>query len=130
MNNGYYNRRVVITGLGTVNALGNDVDTTWKSLLEGKRVVKQIEYFDTTNFLTKIGAQLTDFDISQYDHLVSKKNARRMDRNSHYAIAATAQALNDANLSIESNQQAESYGNIIGTGIGGLGVIYEANKKI
>lgn len=130
MNNGYYNRRVVITGLGTVNALGNDVNTTWKCLLEGKRVVKQIEYFDTTDFLTKIGAQLTDFDISQYDHLVSKKDARRMDRNSHYAIAATAQALADANLSIASNQQAEAYGNIIGTGIGGLGVIYEANKKL
>ncbi|MGB0385808.1 MAG: beta-ketoacyl-ACP synthase II [Ardenticatenaceae bacterium] len=128
--NGYQNRRVVITGLGTVNPLGNEVSTTWQNLLIGKRIVKRIEHFDPTHYLTQIGAQVTDFDISQYKQLVSKKDARRMDLSSRYALAATAQAMEDAQLRVESDEQADRYGNIIGTGIGGLNVMYEAQKKL
>lgn len=123
-------RRVVVTGMGTINPLGNDVPTTWNSLLEGRRVVKQIERFDTTHFLTTIAAQVDGFDIGNWDHLVSKKEARRMDLNIQYAIAATAQAMEDAELRVESNEQGDMYGNLIGTGIGGLDTIYEAEKVL
>jgi 3-oxoacyl-[acyl-carrier-protein] synthase II len=123
-------RRVVVTGMGTVNPLGNDVHTTWTSLLEGRRVVKPIERFDTTHFLTKIAAQVNGFDIELYDHLVSKKEARRMDLNIQYAIAATAEAMNDAELRVESNAQGDEYGNIIGTGIGGLETMFDSHKTL
>ena len=128
--NGYQNRRVVITGLGTINPLGNDVRTTWKNLLIGKRVVKRIENFDPTDYLTQIGAQVTDFDISQYKHLVSKKDARRMDPSSLYALVASGEAMDDAQLRVESDEQGDCYGNIIGTGIGGLKVINDAQKRL
>jgi 3-oxoacyl-[acyl-carrier-protein] synthase II len=129
--NGYYNRRVVVTGLGAVSPVGNDVETTWRNLLAGTRVVRPIERFDTTNFLTKIGAQVTDFNFEdRYEHLVSKKEARRMDPNMLYALAATAQAMEDAELRVESNEQGDYYGNIIGSGIGGLDTIYESHKVL
>ncbi len=123
-------RRVVVTGMGTVNPVGNDVQTTWAGLLEGRRVVRPIERFDTTHFLTKIAAQVTGFDIDAYDHLVSKKEARRMDLNIQFAIAATSEAMNDAELRVESNEQGDDYGNIIGTGIGGLETMYESHKVL
>jgi 3-oxoacyl-[acyl-carrier-protein] synthase II len=129
-NNGYNGRRVVVTGLGAVSPLGNDVETTWQNLLAGKRVVRQIDKFDPTGFLTRIGAQVDDFDISQYEHLVSKKDARRMDPCMLYAIAATAQAMEDAELRVESDEQGDYYGNIIGTGIGGLHTLHEAHTVL
>lgn len=129
--NGYHSRRVVVTGLGTVSPVGNDVETAWKNLLAGTRVVRPIRYFDTTNFLTQIGAQVTDFNFEEkYEHLVSKKEARRMDPNMLYALAATAEAMADADLSVESNEQGDSYGNIIGSGIGGLHTIFDSHKTL
>jgi 3-oxoacyl-[acyl-carrier-protein] synthase II len=123
-------RRVVVTGMGTVNPMGNNVHDTWAGLLEGRRVVKPIVRFDTTHFLTKIAAQVSNFDIDAYDHLVSKKEARRMDLNIQFAIAAAAEAMNDAELRVESNEQGDDYGNIIGTGIGGLETMYESHKVL
>lgn len=123
-------RRVVVTGMGTVNPMGNNVHDTWAGLLAGRRVVRPIERFDTTHFLTKIAAQVSGFDIDAYDHLVSKKEARRMDLNIQFAIAATAEAMNDAELRVESNEQGDEYGNIIGTGIGGLETMYESHKVL
>lgn len=123
-------RRIVITGMGTVNPVGNSVHETWEGLLAGKRIVKAIDRFDTTHFLTKIAAQVSNFDIDAYDHLVSKKEARRMDLNIQYALAAAAEAMNDAELRVESNEQGDYYGNIIGTGIGGIDTMYEAHKVL
>lgn len=128
--NNYSPRRVVITGLGTINPLGHDVETSWNNLLIGARVVKPVEYFDASGYLTQIGAQVVDFDINTYRHLVSKKDARRMDPSSLYALVASSEAMNQANLRVESNEQGDRYGNIIGTGIGGLNVIYNAQKKL
>ena len=64
--NGYSSRRVVITGLGTINPLGHDVETSWNNLLIGARVVKPLEHFDASAYLTQIGAQVADFDIKKY----------------------------------------------------------------
>lgn len=130
MSHNGYARRVVVTGLGTVNPLGNDVATTWENMLAGKKVVKRIERFDPSDFLTQIGAQVSGFDIGAYEHLVSKKDARRMDINMQYAVAATAQAMEDAELRVESNEQGDRYGNIVGTGIGGLETIYDSHKTL
>ncbi|MBA3531547.1 MAG: beta-ketoacyl-ACP synthase II [Ardenticatenales bacterium] len=130
MNNNGYGRRVVVTGLGTVNPLGNNVESTWQALLQGKRVVRRIERFDPVDFLTKIGAQVSDFDIGDYEHLVSKKEARRMDLNVVYSLAASAQAMEDAELRVESNEQGDRYGNLIGTGIGGLETIFDSHKTL
>ncbi|MGH2542416.1 MAG: beta-ketoacyl synthase N-terminal-like domain-containing protein, partial [Ardenticatenaceae bacterium] len=127
---GYNNCRVVVTGLGAVSPVGNDVESTWRNLLAGKRVVKPVYHFDASAFLTQIGAQVEGFDIEQYDHLVAKKDARRMDLNILYAIGATAQAMEDAELRVESNEQGERYGNIVGTGIGGLNTIFDAHETL
>ncbi len=129
-NNGYDSRRVVVTGLGVVSPVGNDVETMWQNLLTGARVVKPIVRFDATDFLTRIGAQVENFDIGEYEHLVSKKDARRMDLNVLYSIAATAQAMEDAELRVESAEQGEHFGNIIGTGIGGLETIFDSHKTL
>ncbi|MDQ4075228.1 MAG: beta-ketoacyl-ACP synthase II [Chloroflexota bacterium] len=128
--NGYGNRRVVVTGLGAVSPLGNDVESTWQNLLAGKRVVRRIDRFDTTDFLTQIGAMVDAFDISEYEHLVSKKDARRMDLNVQYAIATTAQAMEDAELRVESNEQGERFGNIIGSGMGGVETLYTGHMTL
>ncbi len=129
-NNGQRAPRVVVTGLGAVSPVGNDVETSWRNLLAGKRVVKRIERFDASDFLTQIGAQVDGFDIGAYEHLVSKKDARRMDLNVLYAIGATAQAMEDAELRVESDEQGERFGNIVGTGIGGLETIFESHKTL
>lgn len=123
-------RRVVITGMGTINPLGLSVAETWNSLLEGRRIVKPIERFDPSGFMTRIAAQVDSFDIDKYDHLVSKKEARRMDIDVQYALAATAEALDDAEFRVESDAQGDSVGNIIGSGIGGLETMYEGHKTL
>jgi 3-oxoacyl-[acyl-carrier-protein] synthase II len=124
-------RRVVVTGLGVVSPVGNDVETAWQNLLAGKRVVKRIEHFDPSDFLTQIGAQVADLNFEdKYEHLIARKEARRMDPNMRYALAATAQAMEDAQLRVESDEQGDTIGNIIGTGIGGLQVIYDSHKVL
>lgn len=114
MSNG--NNRVVITGMGTINPLGLDVETTWRNLLAGKSGAGRITHFDPSPFLTQIACQVNDFDPEDYmDH----KDARRLDRYIQFAIASTAQALKQAELTIDESN-ADDVGVIIGSGIGGL----------
>ena len=109
-------RRVVVTGVGLVTPLGNDVETTWQALRAGKSGVGPITAFDTTGYETRFAAQVRDFDVSQY---LDRKTARHTDPFAQYAVAATQQALTDAEFRID-DANADDVGVIIGSGIGGL----------
>lgn len=117
--------RVVITGLGAVTPLGNDVATTWDNLLAGKSGIGELTRVDSTPFPTKIAAELKDFDPANF---MDKKEARKMDRFTQYAVASALMAVKDANLEITS-ANAERVGVWIGSGIGGMET-YEQQFKI
>src|SRR2546430_13853970 len=96
MNN---DRRVVITGLGVVTPVGNDLETFWKNLVEGKSGIGRIETFDTANYDCKIGGEVRDFDPKHF--FKNAKDVRRTDRFVHLAMAATQMSLHDRRLELE-----------------------------
>jgi 3-oxoacyl-[acyl-carrier-protein] synthase II len=114
-------KRVVITGLGCISPLGNDVQTMWKNILAGKSGVGHITHYDTTEFQCKIAAEVKDFNPVA---LFGNREARRMDRFSQFAVAAATQALQDSNLTI-NDRNRDRIGVIIGTGIGGMTTLAE-----
>ncbi len=114
-------RRVVITGLGAITPLANNVADTWDGILKGKSGISTIDSFDISKFATTFGGVIRDFDISQY---IPLKDARRMDGFVHYGIAAGCQALEDSGLDI-TDENAERIGVAIGSGIGGITGIEE-----
>ncbi len=109
-------RRVVITGIGLVTPIGNNIDEFWGSLINGKSGIRIIDRFDPSELTTRIAAQLIDFDPSEY---ISKKAARRMDLSQQFAVVASGRAIKDAQLNLDSINLDE-VGVIIGSGIGGL----------
>lgn len=118
-------RRVVVTGLGTVSPLGNDLASTWDGIVNGRSGIGPITHFDTTGFSTRIGGMVKDFDPLQW---ITPKDAKKMDPFIHYGVAASLMAMRDAGLEVtESN--AERIGTIIGSGIGGLHGIEEQTIK-
>ncbi|TBW48061.1 beta-ketoacyl-[acyl-carrier-protein] synthase II [Marinobacter halodurans] len=119
-------RRVVITGLGTVSPLGNDVASTWEGIRAGRSGIGPIDRFDSTDFNTRIGGAVKDFDLEQY---LSAKDARKMDAFIHYGIAAATQAVQDSGLDAEGVCDPDRVGVAIGSGIGGLEFI-EKNVRI
>ncbi len=116
-------RRVVVTGLGAVTALGPDVDTFWSNILAGKSGITTIERVDTSDIPTKIAAEIKDFDIENF---MERKDARRLDRSSQFFWVATKQGLEDAGLSYEEDDpEALRTGVLAGTGIGGVETLEE-----
>ena len=111
------NQRVVVTGMGVITALGRDLETFWGNLLAGKSGVSHIEAFDTTEYTTKIAAEIKNWNPEDY---VERKDARKMDRFVQFAVAASLSALKDANLNISEDTDPERVGVIVGSGIGGL----------
>ncbi|MCA3905214.1 beta-ketoacyl-ACP synthase II [Vibrio vulnificus] len=112
-------RRVVVTGMGMLSPVGNTVAESWKSLLEGKSGIVNIDHFDATNFSTRFAGLVKDFNCEEY---MSKKDARKMDLFIQYGIAAGIQALDDSGLEI-TDENAHRVGVAIGSGIGGLDLI-------
>jgi len=112
-------RRVVITGLGTVNPLGNTVDETWKNACEGRSGIGPITKFDVTHFKTTIAGEVRNFDPLAF---MNAKEVRRLDDFIVYSLASSAMALGDAGLTI-GGTSAERVGVIIGSAIGGLATI-------
>ena len=108
--------RVVITGMGAITPVGNDVATFWESLKAGKCGIGPITRFDVTDYKVKLAAEVKDFDVTQY---VDKREARRMDVNCHIALAAAQQAVDQAGLT-EGNFDPYRTGVIYGSGVGGL----------
>ncbi|WP_213422307.1 beta-ketoacyl-ACP synthase II [Bhargavaea massiliensis] len=111
-------RRVVVTGVGAVSPLGNDTKTTWEGIKEGKSGIGLMTRLDREQFPAKVAAEVKDFDIEQY---VPKKEARKMDRFTHYALAAALEAMEDAGLPRRLEEEdALRTGVWIGSGIGGM----------
>ncbi|HEX3218849.1 MAG TPA: beta-ketoacyl-ACP synthase II [Candidatus Limnocylindria bacterium] len=112
-------RRVVVTGLGAVTPLGNDVASTWKAMVAGRSGIRRISLFDPARVDSKVAGEIKGFDA---DAVMPRKEVRRNDRYVHYAWAATAEALRDAGLDnpITDDDQADRTGVIIGSGIGGI----------
>jgi len=113
------NRRVVITGLGAVTPVGNDVPTMWSNLLAGLGGAGPITLFDATAFKTKFACEVKNFDAGT---LIGKKDARRMDRFTQLAVVAAQQALADSALIVNADNTAR-IGAYIGSGIGGIGTM-------
>ena len=120
-------RRVVITGLGQISPVGNDVETAWQNLLAGKSGIGRITKFDASDVSCQIAGEVKDFDISQY---LPAKEARRMDSFIHYGIAGALQALQDARLDEFAELDKDRVGVNIGSGIGGLPLIEETSRNV
>ncbi|MGB2895148.1 MAG: beta-ketoacyl-ACP synthase II [Anaerolineales bacterium] len=116
-------RRVVITGLGCISPLGDDIQSTWDAALAGESGVGLITHFDTTDFRTRIAAEVKGFDPVRS---IGKRLARRTDRFTQFALEAAAQAIEDSGLSIDDGNR-DRIGVIIGSGIGGVGTLINAS---
>jgi 3-oxoacyl-[acyl-carrier-protein] synthase II len=119
-------RRVVITGMGLVTALGDDLPDFWENILAGKSGVKTIESFDTTDYPVKIGGEITDFDATKY---LDKRESKRMDRFALFSVNAAIDAMNDSGLDVEKLDLPRC-GVIVGSGIGGLAEIEREHRKL
>lgn len=115
--------RVVITGLGTVNPLGNDVKSFWKNIKNGKNGIKKISLFDTNEFKVKIAGEVT-IDLKEY---FSTKDLNKLDRFSCFAIIAADQAIQDSNI---DKLKSDRIGVIFGSGIGGIISLEEQHKRL
>ena len=109
-------KRVVVTGLGTINPLGNDVETTWNNALAGKSGAGPITLFEVSLFKTKFGCEVKDFDPND---LFERKEARKYDRYSHFALQAAKEAMEDSGLDLDSENR-DRIGVIFSAGIGGI----------
>jgi 3-oxoacyl-[acyl-carrier-protein] synthase II len=117
-------KQVVITGLGCISPLGNDVATLWGNIISGISGVGMITLYDTSDFKVKIGAEVKDFDATA---LFGLREARRMDRFTQFGLAAALQAVENSGLTItESNR--DHIGVVLGTGIGGMNTLFEQAK--
>ena len=112
-------RRVVVTGIGTISALGNGVEKNWQSLMAGKSGIDRITRFDSSSFPTQIAGEVKDFNAEDY---VDKKEVRKMDLFIQYALAAADEAVKDSELVI-NDDNAERVGVLVGAGLGGLPTI-------
>src|SRR5213592_868371 len=111
-------RRVVITGLGVLTPVGNDVETFWSNLKNGVSGIRTIDAFDTTAYDCKIGGQVRNFDPKPF--FKNPKDVRRTDRFTQLAMAAAKMAVTDSGIDMENLEQRDRFGVIVSTGIGGL----------
>ena len=118
-------RRVVVTGLGTVCPVGNDVETMWENIKNGVCGIDEITYFDTTDFKVKLAGEIKNLNVEDY---INKKEAKRLDRFSQLAMIASKQAYEDARLNPEEID-ANRFGVILSSGIGGLETIENEKEK-
>jgi len=118
--------RVVITGMGAITPLGNNVETFWENIKKGKCGIDFIKSFDVSEFKVKIAAEVKDFNPAD---VMDFKELKRMDRFSQMGIVAANEAVDDAGLSNEGDSR-ENWGVILGTGIGGFITIEKENRKI
>lgn len=114
-------RRVVVTGLGALTPIGNNVEEYWNGLVSGVSGAAPITYFDTTNFKTKFACEVKNFNVEDF---IDRKEARKMDRYAQYALVATDEAIKDANFDFDVLDKDRA-GVIWGSGIGGLETFQE-----
>jgi 3-oxoacyl-[acyl-carrier-protein] synthase II len=118
-------RRVVITGLGAVTPLGNDVETTWQNLVAGRSGAGEITQFDSSDYAVHFACEVKDFDPTDY---IDRKQARRMDRFAHLIVAAARQAEADSGISVAD--EPDRVGAAIATGIGGLKAFQDCHTEL
>lgn len=121
-------RRVVVTGIGTINPIGHNVEETWKSIEEGKCGIAPISLFDTKDMKVTLAGEVKDFDVTKY---IDKKEAKKMDRFIQMGMIASKEAMLDSGLDI-NNIDSHRFGVIVSSGIGGLGSIeknYQTGEK-
>jgi 3-oxoacyl-[acyl-carrier-protein] synthase II len=119
-------KRVVVTGLGTINPIGNTVQSYWDSLCAGKSGISLITTFDTANYPSKIAGQVGDFDVG---NLVDLKEVNRTDRFILFAMVAADQAIKDAGLDL-GREDLNRIGTVIGSGVGGLRTLEGEHSKL
>jgi beta-ketoacyl-acyl-carrier-protein synthase II len=119
-------KRVVITGIGPVTPIGSGKEKFWNALLEGRSGVDLVTRFDTSNFKTRIAAEIKDFNPEDYG--IAPKSAKRMDLFTQYGVAAAALAIEDAGLTL--GEYNDRVGTMIGTGIGGIMTLEEEKRKL
>lgn len=119
-------RRVVVTGLGCVSPVGNNIADTWAAILAGKSGIATITKFDATPFTTHFAGEVKGFNIEDY---IPAKEARNMDTFIHYGIAAGVQAFHDSGIAV-TEENADRIGVIVGSGIGGLPLIEETKEVL
>lgn len=117
-------RRVVVTGLGIISPVGNDVGTFWQALIAGKSGIGPLMTFDASAFDSRIAGEVKDFEPAKY---IDPKDARRMEKFAQYAVAAAKQAFADSQLDA-SKEDPNRIGVVIGSGIGSLRIIEEEHK--
>jgi 3-oxoacyl-[acyl-carrier-protein] synthase II len=116
-------RRVVVTGMGMLTPLGNDVASTWEGLVAGRSAIRTIESFDPSRLAARIAGEVRDFDAS---HILDKKDVRRTDRYIQFGLVASRQAMDQAGLPARlEGDEAERTGVILGTGLGGVGTLVD-----
>ncbi len=118
-------RRVVVTGIGLVTPLGNDRDTTWSALVNGKSGIGPITHFDVSDFATKIAGEVRDFDPTKW---IEPREAKHLDPFVQYGIAASDMALADSGLDVKA--EPERVGVFIGSGLGGVTTIERTHKNL
>lgn len=119
-------KRVVLTGLGAITPVGNNVDSFWNGIKEGKCGIDFITAFDTENYKVKVAAEVKDFKPEEY---IDKKQARRMDRYCQFALAAAREAVKNANINLDEIDK-ERFGVIVGSGIGGIQTTELQHEKL
>lgn len=119
-------KRVVITGLGIISPVGTGLDKFWSSLTAGVSGIGPVTRFDPAHFSTKIAGEVKDFEPARY---IDKKEARRMDRFTQFAVAATGMAVKDASLDFEAEDR-DRIGVILGSGVGGIETLEEQAKVL
>lgn len=115
-------KRVVITGLGVISPVGAGKEELWNALMEGKSGIGRITRFDPTDYATQIAGEVKDFNAADYG--IDKKEARRMDRSSQFALAAAKLAVEDAKLNFDEENR-DRVGTIVGSGIGGMETLHD-----
>jgi 3-oxoacyl-[acyl-carrier-protein] synthase II len=119
-------RRVVVTGMGTVNPLGNDVKSFWRAIKAGENGIDSLDRFDTKDYSTKIAGQVKNFSPEK---ILESKDARRMDRFTHFAVVAAIEAVADAGIS-NGQVDPERFGVVLGNGIGGIETLESQYRRI
>src|SRR5437762_9620617 len=119
-------RRVVITGMGVVTPVGNDLETFWSNLRNGVSGIRTIDAFDASGYDCKIGGQVRDFDPKLFFN--NPKDVRHTDRFTHLAMAAAKTAMADSGIDINNLEQRDRFGVIVSTGIGGLKTLQDQLK--
>ncbi|MGB0290729.1 MAG: beta-ketoacyl synthase N-terminal-like domain-containing protein, partial [Opitutales bacterium] len=120
------NHRVVVTGIGTIASQGTGIDSFWEALLAGKSGIDTVQSFDITDYPSKVGSEVRDFEAGDF---MDPKEARRNDRYTHFAVAASKLALQDGGLDC-STPDPERFGVLVGSGIGGMNTIQEQSFRL